>query len=308
MNFFILTLLFFCSAGSLRGEESSSATVKSSTVSPILITIVYPQEGSQISNLKESFVFGSVKPANSQVWVNDKPAKVYNTGSYLAVIPFSAGQFAIKALAKQNDRTGEALRMVQVASLPIVIPSFPLKIDTAAVEPAQETIVTPGDAVPISLRASSGSQLDYRIRNLEPQEHATPWISLPETPLGSGYYATEWLAPSNAHGQEAYVDFRASNALNEKAKAAGPGKIKIMDPALFRLARVSVPESILRPGPSIGNEMMGYDLFLKEGITLKISGQKGDEVRVQLSSTEEGWTHLKNVAWLPENAPASAPV
>ena len=117
------------------------------------------------------------------------------------------------------------------------------------------------------------------------------------------YEASVFIGPEDVPG-EARALYRLKGARGGRAKAAAPGKLRLVPMGHFRVAEVRETAATLLAGPSSGPEMMGYDLFVPRGVRFRTRGRSGSEVRVILSGTESVWTDVKNISFLPEGTPA----
>lgn len=266
---------------------------------PLQIHIVYPKEGAKISPVKSSFVFGSVSSSSANVWVNGATVPVYPTGSYLAMIPFSPGEFKIKAEAELNGQTTEFFRTVYVSSPATSLPDHPLTISTDSIQPELEMVVMEGDEIPLRFRGSPNCKAEYRFKKLRSRRQ-NGWKEMVEKNFPvPGIYEGSAIIQQGDFTENTFIEYRLTNPSGQKVKALSPGRIKIIEKNSFSLMEVNVEEAVSRTAPSIGTEMMGYDLFLPQGVKVRSTGKIGKEVRIKFSDFESGWTDEKNLKVVP---------
>lgn len=268
------------------------------------VTIVYPREGATIKAVKESFVLGTVSPADAPLRINGKKVSAYRTGSYLASIPFHSGEFKIKAVSELNGKTTEVLRTVYVSSPTVALPRRPLAISGEAILPAADLQLVAGDRISLRVTGSPGAKAEFRIKGISNKIYRRGWEPMAEknSPTLGIYEGSAHIRPGD-RARSAIIEYRLTDERGKKVKARSPAKISILKPDQFEVMAVKVKNATLRSGPNEGSEMMGYDLFLPEGVKLRAQGRIGSQVRLVLSDTESLWTDDRNLKQLPEGSP-----
>lgn len=263
---------------------------------PFTVKITYPREGSKIPAVKSSFVFGTVSDPKSMVLINGTTIPVYRTGSYLAMIPFSSGEFKIKVQAKSDDEAAETVRTVFVSSPPTPLPAEPLTIVEDSIFPSTNTIILPSDKLFIRFKGTPNCKAEYRFKNIKGQDKKNEWKQMSEKnyPV-SGTYETAVSFESDNRAVNAQIELRLTNQIGKTIKVLSPTNIKILDQYDYSFWEVNADEAILRTGPPIAGDQMGYDLFLTKGTKLKSNGQAGSEIRVKLSESLNSWVEEKSL-------------
>ncbi len=256
------------------------------------VNIVYPREGARIGPVKNSFVFGSVKPATATLAINGSTVAVYRTGSFLAFVPFETGEFKIKAEATFGEDKVEQVRSVTVQPPDIALPSDPLKIAAETIEPSQAVALRPGDLLTVRFRGSPEAKGQFRFRGKDgaPRSDWKPMLER-GNPVEGTYEGTTRV-PADVNG--CFIEVRLTNVKEKSAEAVSAQPVRVA-PNPFQLAETKSDETILRTGPSIGSELMGYDLFLPKGTMLEVTGRSGIESRLKVADGVEGWTEEKNL-------------
>ncbi|OGR88827.1 MAG: hypothetical protein A3A86_03900 [Elusimicrobia bacterium RIFCSPLOWO2_01_FULL_60_11] len=83
-------------------------------------------------------------------------------------------------------------------------------------------------------------------------------------------------------------------------------ELKALEAARLSAVEVSTPEIILKTGPTVNGNTMAYDLFLPEGVRLRVQGRLGNEARLKMSDTEYLWGEERYLKELAEGAPLPA--
>lgn len=296
--FFALIPVSICFCVSFSSSASSPQT---ETDPPLKISLTYPREGAKIPAVKNSFVFGAVSPPTATVSVNGSTVSVYKTGSYLAMIPFSPGEFNIRVQAQMNHQTAETIRTVFVSSPAMPLPSEPLAIFTESVQPTTNITMTAPDILTLHFKGSPNCQAEYRFRNFKNREGQNEWRTMTEkTSPVAGIYEAEFPLASNDRAEQAQVEYRLTHSSGKSVRAVSSGRIKVMDKNNFTVKEINGEEATFRTGTAIGSDQMAYDLFLPKGTKLRATGQIGNEVRLKFSDFVSGWTDEKNLKSLPK--------
>ena len=129
---------------------------------PLAITVVYPPAGSAIDAGDSSFVFGSAGTGAAAVTLNGQPARVSPNGAWLAWIRLpddSLMRFAVVA----RRGTDSIAAVHEVRRTPRFRPRTALWIDTTSFEPAGRVWWPQDERLPLSVRATEGSELRLRL-------------------------------------------------------------------------------------------------------------------------------------------------
>ncbi len=279
-----LFLALALSASRTCKAASTEPVTGTSSSTAIQLSLSYPREGAKISPVKNSFVLGSVNPPEAELTINGSSVSVYKTGSFAAYIPFDAGDFQIKAVARLNGLSAEFVRTVNVAPLVEPLPRKPLGIAQDSLDPSQDVKLPPGQRVPLRFRGSGGHQGEFRMKKGRSGEGA--WIPMTERVSGSpGIYEGTLVMPPET-GREFTVEYRLTGEGHQSVRAAPAGKFKVVNPNQYVTVEVSTAETVLRSGPTLNGDSMGYDLFLPRGVRLRAQGSIGNEERLELSPQE----------------------
>ncbi len=271
----------------------SCALTGAARASTVEVKIVYPRENSKIGPVKNSFVFGSVKPASATLSINGSTVPVYRTGSFLAYIPFTSGEFQIKAEAVAGGEKAEDVRAVMIPQADAALPLTPIKIAQESLEPSLPLILRAGDVIGIKFRGSPEAKAEFRFKTPKDGVSKSDWKLMSERSYPvEGSYDGYARAPLEANGCVVEVRLTNTNGISARAQTNNPIKV-VSSP--FQMADTKSDETILRTGPSIGAELMGYDLFLPKGTMMEVTGRSGNELRLKVAENIEGWTEEKNL-------------
>lgn len=256
------------------------------------VKIVYPRENARIGPVKNSFVFGFIQPATATLSINGSTVPVYRTGSFLAYIPFEPGEFKIRAEVVNGDERAEDVRSVTVQTPETELSRDPLKIAQETLEPSQALILRPGDMLAVKFRGSPEAKAEFRFKSKDGAAKSD-WKGMTERSIPvAGTYESSAKVLADYNGCAIEVRLTNTKGLSAQAQTAQALRVAASP---FQLAETKSDETILRTGPSIGSELMGYDLFLPKGVLMEVTGRSGVEVRLKAAEGIEGWTEEKNL-------------
>lgn len=307
----LLIVFFGCGAGlmSVRGEdgwveegdERESLSVSTEPEKRILpLKIVHPPEGRTLPAVKSSFVYGWADPLG-KLTVNGFPVTTHAGGGWLTVIPYTPGAFTIQAELKLPTTTYVTLRRVVVAGEES---SFPVP-SSRALQPDENLLLQAGETVVVEALGPPGERAYFQwagSRRKVPMEEIYS--------NGKGIYRGFFIVPSREEYERkiendaikiTMVDKKGRN----KRKVLAPGRISRFDRPAPWVVEVSVDPAVLRAGPGVvKGEKSGYILYPPMGTRLLVTGRRGEEFRVALTSTREAWIGVKDVVDLSPGARA----
>ncbi|MBI3549521.1 MAG: N-acetylmuramoyl-L-alanine amidase [Elusimicrobia bacterium] len=267
-------------------QVSTAAAVSASTPQ---VTAVWPRERENFAFMQRTFTFGNVT-AGSTLTINGVPAKVDADGAFFEMVALSSGPFAIQYDGVWQGVAVSTRRVVNVGP-PGGLPDLGTA-EAAALEPAVNREVTPGQIVNVRCRGPVGVAGSFSIggvaRNLTLVESTGAVRG-----VFSGFYV---IQPADA-GKDMPVECRWKTGFFSSAHAEAKGKISIAEPGRSRVAVTSPKWSVIK------SQSSGYTIFLPEGVKLEASGRDGNQVRVLLAEDFDGWIDAAAVKFLPEGTP-----
>ena len=120
---------------------------------------------------------------------------------------------------------------------------------------------------------------------------------------GQGLYESQVVIGPETRRSHFEIEYRLTDASGKHKKAVSPAKVKVQNKTDFTQLEIISDEAVVRAGPIVGSEQMGYDLFLPKGSRVLSDGRAGVEHRLRLASTESGWSDEKNFKVLPAYVP-----
>ena len=299
-NYFLIFLgcLFCCSF--VFAQEKINISTQTSVASSLTVQLVYPRENAKIPFVERSFVFGSVFPPQSKLWINGIGVPLYRTGSFLAMIPFQSGENKIQVQAQIENQTVQVNRTVFVSSRSVPLPFNFLTMDSLSFQPSTKTIVALGDTVGVQFRGTPSCKAEFRIRDWRGSRHQD-WIEMKEKGLNTGVYESYIFVDCLPNDLTTTIEYRLSLPSGKNIKVSKNNPIEVLSNNSFQLLEIISEEAVVRAGPNIESEQMGYDLFLPKGTRLSWNSKVNNDVRVQLSKTVAGWIDQKNIQFLPKN-------
>jgi len=281
------------------------------SVYPVTMNIVYPREGDILSAAAKdsAFIFGQVQPSNCHLIINGEPIKVFSNGAFLAYLPVKSGDFFFNCMAFNEKDTVRTGRLVYITPLLHSVSKDTLKIEAGTERPSSGYKLTAGDLFRVSFMGTPGCRAGFTIDGVAEN------IPMAEVPPNRDFYWGETvfgdaLPPSGEEIEGLYrgsyqiqpgdscdsarITFQLVNDAGDTVLSTARGTLDIIDPGIPVMAETIADETVLRTARNCG-----YYYFLPKGVKLRITGQKGEYLRVRLSDTEEAWVQSWNVRTLP---------
>jgi len=276
------------------------------------LEVVYPREDLTITARDSTFVFGNFFPAGTQITVNGIEASHFPNNVFLAVVPVTPGRFTFRTVARKPVAPTDSLVVNRNVYIPYFLrtsPREPLTVDTSYVFPRQDIELLPGDILGVAVKASPGCSLTFNIDDLradlpmaeQPARQEFYWgeevfgkARPPSTPEVEGIYTGVFVIPPRHRVHEASIRFRVFNQQGDSLEVVAPGKLSILSPDIPRVVRLASELTVGRTAPG-----RGYQLFLPEGVKLRITGREGEYYRARLTATESVWIPIPSCQLLP---------
>lgn len=293
MKKIIIIFILLIAAGSARSAPN--------------IDLVYPPEGANIGPVSWSFILGSVTPG-SQLSVNGRKVDVYETGAFLAYIPFDSGEFIIQLAAIDASGIATLERKVNVAQRKRTIRPDSLCILHGSINPNYKLSLPAGERLYVSFQGTPGCKASFSVgRSLGfpmlEQNAATEAddkilafsdSSTADTTVVPGIYGGSCLLTGDEGWENQQIYFylvdKAGNAVID---STGPD-FSNWDDSREVFARVTDSITVLKTAPDLG-----YELFMPQGMILKITGIQGQYYRIKLSEVKEAWVKINAVELFP---------
>ncbi|MBI5630932.1 MAG: N-acetylmuramoyl-L-alanine amidase [Elusimicrobia bacterium] len=251
------------------------------------ISVVWPSEGMTLSPMEGEFILGSVSDPKARFEINGSTVAPHSNGAFLAWLPVHPGTFTFTCSLALKDGATTFQRTIQIASAAPPLAEGPLALDAASLWPKSNADLRPGDWITPRMRASPGHPARYRVGK-------RPWRPLNEA--GPGNYEGAWLAPPGETLKPAPVEYEIGSGWSAKrGKSAGEVSFSSEAPPIAAVKNSGVIKT--SPGS-------GYLLFPMPGTRLVTAGRLGNDVKLSLSPTLEGWMDSKDLELMTEGTPA----
>lgn len=245
------------------------------------ISIPYPWEGLEMPFVEKTFIMGSVEPATGTLRVNGEEVKVYETGSFLAYLPVSAGDFAFGCELFDGYATSYYSRKIRVAKPPLEISTSALSLEI--VSPSRDEILNTGDLLKIFAAGTPNKKAEFSVKRLADDYPMT------EMPKGSGRYYASYYIEEGKNPKRRNIEVRLfGGESGGDIEAESEAEITVENRPW--LVVTSTDNTVLRNAVS-----GGYMMFLPEGVKLVANARKGPMVRIRLSGSLEGWVHESQI-------------
>jgi N-acetylmuramoyl-L-alanine amidase len=260
------------------------------------IHIAHPCENAHLPELASTFVYGMATTSGT-LTINNHLVPVDPGGGFLTMVDLVPGTCKIHAELIMATSVYAVTRTVTVEGPDGPSPVSPLTIEY--VRPNNDYMVVPGDEISVTAKGSPGMKAYFTVDGID--KH----FPLVETLAGQGLYTGVYVVSPSVKLQKAKIRVTLANTKkNIKKTKIAEGAISLLSATTPLVAETTVDDAILHAGPELSKcDTAGYYLFLPKGILLRISGSKGDELRVQLTKTKEAWISRSSVAMLPAGTP-----
>ncbi len=239
----------------------------------------------------------------AKAYINDKETKVYGSGAFVGLIPLSYGPNVVKLCVR--DSLGDSLsrQLVVIRSEPPRTSSHDtLSIDTLMMEPSEDLWLGKDDFVDVRFKGSPGYRATFDIEDVE---SGIPMRELPPREAGGlgGVYVGRYKIKDADISRGHAVQFRLKKSFWSSEKAYSKGRLWIVPDSLPRVAEIIGKHPFLNA--SLGTDRLGGAKlgYLQPGVLVEIAGKEGDQYRVRLSGSMQGWLPQEFAQLLPFDTP-----
>jgi N-acetylmuramoyl-L-alanine amidase len=321
--FIFLSLLLVIYPKSEAFAEVENPAKRGKDLSP-KISVIYPQEGAQITVSDSTFIFGSVTP-KSKLKINGFEAKVHPNGAFLAFLPLKpakspaegGGDFVFELIA--SNKQGISTKRVEV-KLPKPILSVPedsFCIVKGSFLPKKDMILTAGDILETGFRGTPNCKASFSIQGLvsdipmteSPPKNQPYWGKevfgeglIPEEFLLKGVYTGSYIIKNTDKVDSARIIFKLLKKSNEDIISitdSSQSRITIRQDEIPQIVEFTGSSVIARAGPKLGYLL----LYQPPGIRAVATGKIGEWVRLKLAEGEDVWVHQDSIKYLPLGTP-----
>ena len=269
------------------------------------IEIIYPKKGDLIIASDSTFIFGNVWPKSSQIFVNEKPAVMYPNGSFLAVVPVEPGEFIFTCLAVFEGEKKSKSRQVHIPHYLKTSTSDSIVFDSSYVFPRKDWQLRRGDIFKVAVKGTPGLKATFSIEGLAknlpmrelPSKRRRNWGEAKfrqgtnyQMSKVQGIYTGSYLIDSLDIGSEKQIFFKLENDSGKVVQTTAKGTLSIdtlNTPETVQLTKEVIK---LQRGWRIGGQ-----LYLPQGAQFKLTGTRGDHVRIQFLENKQFWIKKENI-------------
>ncbi len=270
------------------------------------IDVVYPVAGQVLKENSHHFIYGNVQPPHSKFTINGKRVSLYKNGAFMAYLPVQKGDFVFHCKATADGYTAKYEVPIYVDHTP-EIPRDTFMIDYDSVKPEHPLIITAGDELKVSIRATPGCKVSIKI------DDTNDWFPLAPGKVHPDFYSTNLLLVDDIKisaangGLVNTFEIDKMNPIKNrliKLRIENPkgnviihsfGNISIITEPMAQLIELTNELTTVR---TTGRNQ--HDLFLPAGIQFRVTGRKGKYWRVAFGKTF-GWINEGNFKWLESN-------
>jgi N-acetylmuramoyl-L-alanine amidase len=239
----------------------------------------------------------------AKAFINDKETRVYASGAFVGLVPLSYGPNVVKLSVR--DSLGDSLSrqfVVVRADPPRTSSRDTLTIDTLMMEPSEDLWLGKDDFVEVRFKGSPGYRATFEIEDVE---SGISMRELPPREAGGfgGVYVGRYKIRENDVSRGHPVQFKLRKSFWSSEKAYSKGRLWIMPDSLPRVAEIVGKHPFLNASLGIdrlGGAKLGY---LQPGVLVEIIGKQGDQYRIRLSESMQGWLPQEFAQVLPFDAP-----
>jgi N-acetylmuramoyl-L-alanine amidase len=293
---------------------------------PPEIEIVYPHKNQTIGAVDSTFILGNITPG-SKLYINHHRIPVHPEGGFLAFLPIDEGEFSFYIIA-ENKYGSDSIEWPVIVPEPFkTIPPDSLAFLENNIKPGAYTELVAGDLLELSVSATPGCQLHYRIDSLTdwtPMFEVTSSITVPgsetvfgadnqqDSIIGSGVYQASMYMPSDTAVDSTVVKFRLCqfNEIDSTSidsvtidtvcvEKEAPGKVTLKHYDYPQVVEMIDSTQTIRHGPRKGY----LSIFQPKGVRFITTGKFSNYVRMNLADGLTAWIPDSSLIYLPEGTP-----
>lgn len=274
-----------------------------------------------------TFLFGSVGRGDAVLTVNGEGVTVYPNGTWLAWVPVDGDSLAPFDLEANAEGESARLRFLVRRTPPFRAPETALWVDTASLSPIGDVWLRPNEPLALSVAAAPGAKVELLLASgkvvpfvaeVEPGRPSPGEAAFRRTvaneagnPGGKGRYVAELagpVGPDPGHPLAPNFPEEPADSLWPRLRAVrGADTVTVVWPLRWGLVDpADLPPAILNDDPqglgSTDSTTPGrpapystYHWFFPSGTAVKVSGRRGDQIRLQLSRFSVAWVNASEV-------------
>ena len=325
-------------SGALGGIAPSRLPPVAAVDGPLELRVVYPGTADRIDVRDSTFMFGSLGTGQASLTIDGLPVAVWPNGAWLAWVPLPADAddtLATFALAARSTRDSAIVAYPVRRVARFRPPLGGAWIDPTSLRPAGRVDWPATQWLPLSVRAAEGATLRVII-NARDTVSLVPDPAPGEVPGGIRAFDRDTGNLAVPGQADRYVGQVRGTTITGCPEAAGPDSATTLpSPSCGRVTveaivqgdtarlewplRVALLDSVPRiielnddtagrgsDSITVGRARPGatYHWFLPTGTRARMTGRLGDDLRLELSSTQEVWVNAADAMPLPPGTPS----
>ncbi|HEU4562799.1 MAG TPA: N-acetylmuramoyl-L-alanine amidase [Longimicrobium sp.] len=301
----------------------------------LVIDVVYPAEGAELTAADSNFIFGSVGNGQARLTINGQPVEVAANGAFLGFLPVPPnGVYTLVAEVRSGGQT-QSSQQRRTVRVPVrqepPAAGGPLSIVAGSVTPSGALTVTEAEPVTVRFRATPGATARLLLADgssvplveRRVAERSTAFAQDAAPPREFAEYAGTFVPrATTAAPRLAAAPGGAGAPTVTQADAGSRGTIEMIRGR--DTLRMALPASIgvLRPGETrvavaagdrpdstvIAQALPGgntpYQWFFPVGTRLAIDGEREGFLRARLDDDVHVWIDARSLRLLPAGTPA----
>ncbi len=288
----VLTILICSTIGTLAQQKSDS----------LFLRVVIPQEDTVRVPFPRHRIAASTLPF-ARAFINNQETKIYPSGAFVGLLPLAYGPNTVRLTVRDNAGDSLFKQYVIIRTGPLKTSSHDtLSIDTLMMEPSQDEWLGKDDFVEVKFKGSPGYRATFDIEDVE---SGIPMRELSAKEAGGlgGIYVGRYKIKDADVSRGHAIRFKLKKSFWSSEKAYSKSRIWIISDSLPRVAEVIGKRPFLNA--SVGTDRLGGAKlgFLQPGVLVGIDGKLGDQYRVHLSATMQGWLPEEFAHILPFDTP-----
>jgi N-acetylmuramoyl-L-alanine amidase len=288
----VLAFLIFTWFGSFAQQKPDS----------LFLRVILPEQDTVQVPFPRHRIAASTLPS-AKAFINGQETKVYASGAFVGLLPLSYGPNPVRITVRNSAGDSLFKQYVIFRTEPLKTSSHDtLTIDTVMMEPSEDRWLGKDDFVEVKFKGSPRYRATFDIEDVE---SGIPMRELSAREAGGlgGIYVGRYRVKDGDVSRGHPIRFKLKKSFWSSENAYSKGKVWIIPDSLPRVAEITGKHPFLNA--SVGTDRLGGAKlgFLQPGVMVEINGKEGDQYRVRLSASMQGWLPQEFAQILPFDTP-----
>jgi N-acetylmuramoyl-L-alanine amidase len=268
----------------------------------LYLHVVIPQQDTVEVPFSRNRIAASTLPT-AKAFINGQEVKVYSSGAFVGLVPLSYGKNIVHLMVRDSAGDSLSREYCILRTEPIkTSPRDTLTIDSVMMEPSEDLWLGKDDYVEAKFKGSPGYEASFDIQDVA---SGIPMRELDPKEAGGleGVYVGRYKIKDSDASRGFPIRFRLKKSFWSREKAYSRGKVWVMPDSLPRVAMIVGKRPFLNA--SLGTDRLGGAKlgYLQPGVLVEIAGKDGEQYRVRLSGSMQGWLPEEYAQILPFDMP-----